>query len=357
MQTDLILAEMPHVAASSTDIFVAVVVSIDEVVDTGNSSRYSPRYDTVYSVLVEEIVQGTLESEETVQVRQSGAIVDGGSDFRHDDGPMAPGETHLFATSYWPEQRVYRIALYLDGSIPIESEADRIEWVGRWTTAVEAGRCAGLLDVLRLNGTVYARRPWSGDKRFLEPEWVGDRVATIERQDYALYGCSPDLRDGDASILAAGTEVFELKGYDPSFRLAVRLPDKHRWLYEAVWSESAETGEDLLDVRDRVVEVAAGRSSFCNEKGCVDYELGYRGNPIQIKGIVALTLRAPVEPVDGGLTFLDEDETGYIYFTLDDGSSTGMHFDIATRVSTNGIQLPQALVDIILRGYDTPEGF
>ncbi len=137
----------------------------------------------------------------------------------------------------------------------------------------------------------------------------------------------------------------------------MRLPDKHRWLYEAVWSESANTGEDLLDIKDRVVEVAAGRSSFCNENGCVDYELGFSDNPVRIEGIVALTLRAPVEPVDGGVMFLEEDETGYIYFVLDDGSTTGVHFDITTGVTTNGIQLPQALLEVILRGYDTPTGF
>lgn len=356
-RTDRDLAEMPYVASYATDIFVASVESIDGVEDTGDTNKYFPRFDTVYSVLIEEVIKGALEPGNAVQVRQLGAVVDGKDDFRDGDGPMAPGETYLFATSYWSEQGVYRIALHLDGSILLETEADRIEWIGRWATAVEAGPCNGYLDVLRLNGAVYARRSWNGDKRFLEPEWVGELVATIERQDYALYGCSPDLQDGDASLLASGTEVFELKGYDPSFRVAVRLPDKHRWLYEAVWSDSAQTGEDLLDIKYRVVEVAAGRSSFCNDKGCVDYALGYSEDPIRINGIVALTLRASVQPVEGGLTFLKEEEVGYIYFVLDDGSTTGIHFDIATGITTNGIYLPTLLVELILRGYDTPDGF
>ena len=356
-QTDTLLTEMPYVASYATDIFVASVESVDGVEDTGDTNKYFPRFDTVYSVLIVEVIKGALVPGDAIQVRQLGAIVDGEEDFRDGDGPMSLGETYLFATSFWPEQGVFRIALHLDASIPLDTDAERTEWVGRWTTAVEAGPCNGYLDVLRLNGTIYARRPWNDDKRFLEPEWVGEQVATIERQDYALYGCSPDLQDGDASLLASGTEVFELKGYDPSFRVAVRLPDKHRWLYEAVWSDSAQTGEDLLDIRDRVVEVAAGRSSFCSDKGCVDYDLGFSEDPIRINGIVALTLRASVQPVEGGLTFLKEEEVGYIYFVLDDGSTTGIHFNIATGVTTNGIHLPTLLVELILRGYDTPDGF
>jgi hypothetical protein len=355
-QTDEQLAEMPYVAGYATDIFVGLVLDAGSVEDIGRNGPF-PSLETTHQVRVDEVIKGNLHAGAEVAVLQPGGVLNRKEEFSHGDGPMAPDERYLFATTWWPEKGVYRIALHLDGSIRLNSDAERVELIARWTTAVKAGRCSAYLDVLRLNGTVYARRVWSSDKRFLEPDWLGEEIATIQRQDFALYGCSPDLTDGDASLLPVGTGVFALKGYDQSFRVAVRLPDKHRWLYEAIWSETARTGADLLDIRDRVAGIDYGRSSFCNEGGCVDYASAGTDDPSRIAEMVEQTLSAPVEPVDGRLAFLEEDETGFINFILDDGSPADIQFNIATGVTTNGIHLPRELVEFVLRGYDTPDGF
>ncbi len=152
--------------------------------------------------------------------------------------------------------------------------------------------------------------------------------------------------------LAVGTEILELKGYSPSFRVAVRLPDKHRWLYEAVWSESATVAEDMLDIRDRIVEVSYGRYSYCNDAGCVDYVSGSRPMEGAAVDVVDDILASPVIPHSGGLVAFPEDQSGYVQFLLDDGSTADLTFNICTGVTTNGIQIHPITVQVMVQGYD-----
>ena len=61
-------------------------------------------------------------------------------------------------------------------------------------------------------------------------------------------------QDGDATFLNPGTPVYAVKGYAPQFRLAT-LEGNRPTLYEADTNPSAKTGEDLLDIRDKVAAV------------------------------------------------------------------------------------------------------
>lgn len=353
-QDERYLREMPYVATQvATDIFVGTVLQNFETIDSGESGRSDlfPRFDTFYLVEVGTVVKGSLDTGEEVRIRHRGGEVGGDVDYGQDDGPLEIGQRYLFVTALRDGEDYYRTTGYLDSSLLLESDVQEAEWVGRWRTAANAGECAGYLDVLRWNGTVYARRAWNDDKRFLEPEWVGDVLSTVERQDYSLYACSPDLRDGDASLLAVGTEIRELIGYAPSFRLAVRLPDKHRWLYEAVWSESAQVAEDMLGVRGHFDEVMYGRSSYCNDQGCVDY--GYWPRPMDesTTALVDQLLTSPVIPQPDGLAFFPEDETGFFVFYLSDGSTAGVRLNICTGVSSNGIMVGDDVIAELMRGY------
>ena len=54
-----------------------------------------------------------------------------------------------------------------------------------------------------------------------------------------------DLRDGDATFLKPGTALYEVEGYDPTFRLAARR--RGDWvIYQAERVPDAQTGQDLL---------------------------------------------------------------------------------------------------------------
>jgi len=84
---------------------------------------------------------------------------------------------------------------------------------------------------------------------------VGSTVLTVECTISETVR-NPDYRprDGDAAFLAAGTELREINGYRPDFRLAAW--DDGAWqVYEVDDVPGAVTGEDMLDLRDKVVRV------------------------------------------------------------------------------------------------------
>jgi hypothetical protein len=297
-----------------------------------------------YTVLTTGVLKGDLTVPSLVVVRQEGG------------GSLIPKAEYLFATYYDPALLRYVITDPDAGIVPSTSPDQRAELAAHWSDLIEQTAC-GYTDVLTLDGVVYARRDWNEDKRYLVGEWVGPTIATVERQDTAATGCRADLADRSASRIPAGTKIQELKGYAPAFRVAVRMPDRHRYLYEAIWSEKAKTGADLLDIRDRVVDIEYGRSSFCNVRGCVDYASGGTDNHNLLLRITDEVLTAPVAERWAGSHRPTEDERGYIRFNLDDGSTAAFDFHITTGVTANGIQLSPELLKVILRGYDTPDGF
>ena len=189
-----------------------------------------------------------------------------------------------------------------------------------------------------LDGVVYARRDWNDDKRYLERDWVGPTIATIERQDTAATGCRTDLVNRTASVIPAGTKIQELKGYAPAFRVAVRMPDRHRYLYEAVWSETAKTGQDLLDIRGRVESITWADSTDCPENAVCDVAAIPTDDPDVIARVVDLVLDAPVGPVtlrvDG-----DWSRGISLLFGLKDGSNAYIYFP-ASGSSQSGIKVP-----------------
>src|SRR5579883_1464800 len=55
-------------------------------------------------------------------------------------------------------------------------------------------------------------------------------------------------KDGDAAFLDAGSKVYTVKGYSPTFRLAAQQ-DNGLALFEADTNPQARKGGDLLDIR------------------------------------------------------------------------------------------------------------
>ena len=127
------------------------------------------------------------------------------------------------------------------------------------------------IDVFRFGGIDYRAKDrgvgfptWSRTRIPLEP--LGSQMYRVAFTFAYRVDCGPELsayfkQDGDASLLGDGTPIYAVKGYSPEFRLVVI---NHRFggaiLYEADSNPAAETGADLLDIRDKVRSIDISES-------------------------------------------------------------------------------------------------
>lgn len=152
---------------------------------------------------------------------------------------------------------------------------------------VARGASDASYDYIRFDGTVYAvvDRPIG---RELNEDDLGPEVAQVEALDDS--GIDPCYRsfDNNAGELAPGTTVYEVNGYDPSFRLAVVSDDGRIVLYEATCSFSAQQASDILDLQGRVLCIGA----HAPERSLP--ELGAIRDEAEIERLVDLVLDAPI---------------------------------------------------------------
>lgn len=96
--------------------------------------------------------------------------------------------------------------------------------------------------------------------------------------------------DGYASSLAPGTPIYEVKGYDPSFRLAAR--QRGKWaMYEAVANPRATKGAGLLDIDGKVSYVEIEQAY----RQAGDERMVAIRDPKTVEFLVDATLKAPLE--------------------------------------------------------------
>jgi hypothetical protein len=277
---------------------------------------------SAYTVLVDEVLKGDLKPQSIVVVQFENA------------NTLVPGAEYLFLTRYEPALLRY-VAV---DALAIEHVDQRNALVQHWTELAQETSCA-YTDVLVLDGAVYARRDWNGDKRYLEREWVGPSFATVSVQDTSATGCRDDLADGTASEIPAGTKVHELDGYATTFRVAVRLPDRHRYLYEVIWSNGARVGADLLDIRGRVRSIVWANSTDCPENAECDTAPLSTDNPEVISNVVDLLMTGPIEKRFWDVT-TDGDNELYIQFVLENDSPIHLWIDEQTELTNTGIRVP-----------------
>jgi hypothetical protein len=136
------------------------------------------------------------------------------------------------------------------------------------------------------------------------------------------------MRDGDAAFVPAGSPVFTVKGYRPSFRLAASHRG-HLRLYEADAADGARTGADLLDLAGKVgyLSVNSGRSELARIK-----------DRPRVAELVGQVLAAPVRPTSG--------QAGrrhcFVVFNLTDGTAVRRAFFPATGELMPGVFAPPA---------------
>jgi hypothetical protein len=85
---------------------------------------------------------------------------------------------------------------------------------------------------------------------------------TIKRKNENVY------RDGDASLVEAGTTVYSIAGYAPDFRLVVKK-EQELVIYQASRNPDAKKGIDLLDIGGKVERISIKQVDGGTELGSI----------------------------------------------------------------------------------------
>ena len=150
---------------------------------------------------------------------------------------------------------------------------------------------------------------------------------------------NPDFRsrDGDASFLPVGTELRSVDGYRPDFRLAA-LEDGAWQVYEVDDVPDAVTGEDMLDLRDKVTAVHLVEG----ERG--EGVLRTVDDPSRVTAIVQAVLAARVLPDRPGLyDRLGNESPVFLRFEMADGTAVQRAWHVEAGILWRRIEAPEIL--------------
>ena len=144
------------------------------------------------------------------------------------------------------------------------------------------------------------------------------------------------MRDGDATYLAAGTPIYRVNDYAPTFRLAARSGD-HVILYEADTNPRATVGGDLLDIGGRV------RVITVTEDTQAAHTVATISDSLQVRTLVTLLLSAPVnQQHDSG-----DGPRYFLTFALNDGTQVARVYMPEGHEVGRGIIVPPAFVSML----------
>ena len=137
-------------------------------------------------------------------------------------------------------------------------------------------------------------------------------------------------QDGDAAYLEAGSPLYLVRGYRPTFRLAARR-DGRLILFEADTNPRARVGRDLLDLEGKVRRISI------NSRADGRSELGAITDPKQVAAMVRMLHGGPV---DQRMQPTSEQHVRLVAFHLRDGTATVRTYDPAERRVERGILVP-----------------
>ncbi len=204
-------------------------------------------------------------------------------------------------------------------------------------------------DVIRFEGITYmAASEAGGVGRPLRKEDLGPKFAEVKHR---LQGNVDDpayrTKNGDAGFLEAGTPVYEVKGYDPSFRLAA-YDGKTLKLYEVVLNMRAEEVSDYLDIEGKVRYIGVYGDFDGTRK------LGVIRDPEKVRYLVSTIMEASLQVEPGAM--LDDGRVYFLAFHLEDGTATLQTYYADTGGMYLGISLPekaQRAIERSVRGRDS----
>jgi hypothetical protein len=196
---------------------------------------------------------------------------------------------------------------------------------------------ADYVNFVKLNGITYtADRPVVGrtlGEGDLGPVHATVRCSLREKMDPKRQ----DLQDGDAPYLDAGSPLYQVRGYRPTFRLAARQ-DGRLVVFEADTNLRARVGRDLLDLDGKV-----GRISI-NSRADGTTELGAITDPKQVDGMIRMLLAGPV---DQRVRPAGEQPARLLAFHLRDGTATVRAYDPVEQRVEGGILVPRRFGELV----------
>ena len=165
------------------------------------------------------------------------------------------------------------------------------------------------IDFLRFNGAVYlslaylARSDPAGPSPPVAAERLGPVVGWVLTDQFDRNAavahpnepCSWGSPDGTAPQLAAGDEIYAVRGYTTMFRLAAHH-DGEVVLYQVWCSDWAKVGADLFDIRTRVERISVtGDLSESSGWATID-------DRATVDALVDMLLAGPLLPMDSAAT-------------------------------------------------------
>lgn len=202
------------------------------------------------------------------------------------------------------------------------------------------------VNFVKWGGRTYLQ-PWQSGRRLTESD-LGVVQFKVQHE-ISESGQGPGYQpvDGDAAYLRPGTEVFAVRGYSPTFRLAAWQQPGQLVLFEVSDDPRAKAGRDVLDIGGKVGAIvvlskADGRTV-----------LGRIDDPNRVTRLVTVALEAPVDvrrPGSGELS-------AFVSFHLLDGTATTQPYRSGALMLGRGILVPPEFttaIDQVIATAPTP---
>jgi hypothetical protein len=193
--------------------------------------------------------------------------------------------------------------------------------------------------LLEVDGITYDFLDYGGE---LKDDDLGPLYAEVNRQSTS----------STTQEQAASNEVpvYAIKGYDPSFRVAI--PTEYGpVLYEVLSNPRAEEGSDVLDIGGKVRGIG-----IAHMLGPVAGGLGVGGieDPEKAERVVQSLMDAPIKPTRPDYYSTEDLDQYHVSFSLKDGTSVSFEYRMDTgRLS----KVPHGGLDIPASGIVAPRAF
>lgn len=203
------------------------------------------------------------------------------------------------------------------------------------------------VNFVQWGGRTYLQ-PWQSGRRLTESDLGVVQFKVQHEISESGQGPGYQPADGDAAYLRPGTEVFAVRGYSPTFRLAAYQQPGQLVLFEVSDNPRAKAGRDVLDIGGKVQAIVV--LSKADERTV----LGRIDDPTRVARLAAAVLDAPVDASrrqNGG------ELSAFVSFQLLDGTATTQPYRSGALMLGRGILVPSEFttaIDQVIATAPTP---
>lgn len=167
-------------------------------------------------------------------------------------------------------------------------------------------------DFVKLNGITYLGVVRAAGRDLTAAD-LGEQIGAVT---FMVQGNVTDpayeAEDGDAGLLEPGTPLRQVKGYDPTFRIAAKAGNGI-YLYEAAYNPGAVRGSDIFDLEGAVDSIGV------YAVGVPEYRLAVIRDPALVESMVQMVSDARLLNADE--VQVADDVYYLVAFHLKDGTS------------------------------------